>query len=281
MENTLFITDLDGTLLDHDGILSDYSVKTINTLIEHGMKFSVATARSSQSAYPALQPLHLNLPVSYNNGVITYDFKEQKVLSVRPLPESGLKTLFSTLQQMPNRGFFYALEDNRVQLYHQPVTLDTDQRYLEIRQQMYQGELYETLIPLEVMQNRIPFFCVVYGDLITLAQLQENLKQAAPELESAIYNDVYNNFYFMDIFSAKASKASGAKEIAQIAQVDRLVSFGDNINDIPMLQEADESYVTENGVDSAKDVATAVIAPCSEDGVAKFLWKRLNSQLEK
>lgn len=54
---TLYISDLDGTLLNSQGKISDYSIKTINNLINEGMIFTYATARSLVSASPVTRGL--------------------------------------------------------------------------------------------------------------------------------------------------------------------------------------------------------------------------------
>ena len=48
--NTLYVSDLDGTLLNSDVKISENSKNIINTLIDKGMNFTVATARSLVSA---------------------------------------------------------------------------------------------------------------------------------------------------------------------------------------------------------------------------------------
>ena len=48
---TLYISDLDGTLLNSQGKISDYSIKTINNLINEGMIFTYATARSLENCF--------------------------------------------------------------------------------------------------------------------------------------------------------------------------------------------------------------------------------------
>jgi hydroxymethylpyrimidine pyrophosphatase-like HAD family hydrolase len=60
---TLYISDLDGTLLNNSGELSAFSIKTINELINRGMCFSYATARSSTSASRVTRGLTTNVPV--------------------------------------------------------------------------------------------------------------------------------------------------------------------------------------------------------------------------
>jgi len=52
---------------------------------------------------------------------------------------------------------------------------------------------------------------------------------------------------------------------------DRVVSFGDAVNDIPMFEISDECYAVENAVDELKAIATGVIESNEEDGVAKWL----------
>ncbi len=56
--------------------------------------------------------------------------------------------------------------------------------------------------------------------------------------------------------------------------MDRIVVFGDSINDIPMFQIADEAYAVENALPELKQYATRVIASSEEDGVAKLLKER-------
>ncbi len=50
MMKTLYVTDLDGTLLNSKDSINEYSLQVINGLIEKGMLFTYATARSLSSA---------------------------------------------------------------------------------------------------------------------------------------------------------------------------------------------------------------------------------------
>lgn len=55
---------------------------------------------------------------------------------------------------------------------------------------------------------------------------------------------------------------------------DRIVVFGDSVNDISMFEIADEAYAVENAIDELKEKATSVIDSNDEDGVAKLLSER-------
>jgi HAD superfamily hydrolase (TIGR01484 family) len=79
---TLYISDLDGTLLQPDATLSEETVRIINDLIKQGMYFTAATARTAASAAHILKRLNINVPCVLMNGVCVYDLKENRYISV-------------------------------------------------------------------------------------------------------------------------------------------------------------------------------------------------------
>ena len=73
-----------------------------------------------------------------------------------------------------------------------------------------------------------------------------------------------------------ATKAHAARQLAKLLNCDRIVAFGDSVNDIPLFEAADERYAVANSADILKARATAVIKSNDEDGVADWLinhWK--------
>ena len=78
MQKTLYISDLDGTLLTPQKELSPRTVEIINRLLDQGMLFSVATARSAATAVELLSPLRLSAPGVLLNGALIYDFAKKE-----------------------------------------------------------------------------------------------------------------------------------------------------------------------------------------------------------
>jgi len=79
----LYVTDLDGTLLNSKDELSEYTVKIINNLIENGMRFSYATARSLTSASVVTKGLRTDIPVIiYNGTFIVNAYTKEKIFSL-------------------------------------------------------------------------------------------------------------------------------------------------------------------------------------------------------
>ena len=91
---------------------------------------------------------------------------------------------------------------------------------------------------------------------------------------TAVYNGT-DALYNLEIYSDKSSKANSIKGIMHTFNFDRLISFGDNLNDIPMFEISDECYAVKNAVQELKDLSTSVIDSNFNDGVANYL-KSLN-----
>lgn len=75
---TLYVSDLDGTLLNQEARLSAYTAETLNLLIEEGLPFTYATARSVHSARIVAAGLQTRLPVITYNGVFLQDAQTGK-----------------------------------------------------------------------------------------------------------------------------------------------------------------------------------------------------------
>jgi hydroxymethylpyrimidine pyrophosphatase-like HAD family hydrolase len=94
--------------------------------------------------------------------------------------------------------------------------------------------------------------------------------------ESAYYNctlqqELYREEYWCEIMPKKATKANAIQQLKELWNCNRVISFGDAINDIPMFQISDECYAVENAVPALKKIATGIIAGNEQDGVAKWL----------
>ena len=81
----LFISDLDGTLLNGNAEVTEFTRDTLNRLMAKGLNFTAATARTLASAGKILSGLDLKLPVILMNGVLIYDMTEKKYVKINSL----------------------------------------------------------------------------------------------------------------------------------------------------------------------------------------------------
>ena len=269
----LFISDLDGTLLNERGELDEETVRILRAMIRQGHLFTVATARSVVSAGDILKQLNLQIPAVLMNGVMLYDTAREHCIHYEvidpPLVWRALE-IFERGGRLPYRYTFdgkeFSVEYHR--LYH-----EADREYALERQDKYPRF------------ERVDAYCP-QGDTVYLTALDRHEVlapivaglRALGRVSVTFYQDAYNEeMWFCECFSAHANKAAGARRVQQLVGADRLVAFGDNTNDIPLFEAADEGYAVANGVAELRALADGVIGSNREQGVARYLAGRLAS----
>ena len=78
---TLFVSDLDGTLLNNSAEVSKESAILLNKSIESGINFTIATARTPATIVNILKDINIKLPIITMNGAAIYDIKNNKYLN--------------------------------------------------------------------------------------------------------------------------------------------------------------------------------------------------------
>jgi hydroxymethylpyrimidine pyrophosphatase-like HAD family hydrolase len=123
-----------------------------------------------------------------------------------------------------------------------------------------------------------------YGD--SPDELQEilNIADLNAHFTYHIQQDTYKDEkgvpkYWLEIMRFDATKDYGVKKVRELVGADRIICFGDNINDVPMFNVRDEKYAVANAIDEIKDIATAVIGSNEDDGVAKWLEKHAHNYI--
>ncbi|WP_238900431.1 HAD-IIB family hydrolase [Clostridium sp. YIM B02500] len=272
-KRTLYVTDLDGTLLNSNGEVSQTSLKILKKQIEKGTLFSIATARNLQAAKRLISEIPINIPIILNNGIGFYDLNKEQYLKINEFPISQLNHLIKIFDEYKSYGFMYALKDGDIHFIYNNLDDPSDLEYFAERHLLYKGRChqYDDFEQVPKDGYTILYF-VLYGSFDRIKNV-ENCILDNPILKCVPNKNVYKDNYFLDIFSSKASKAIAIKELKELIDANEVIAFGDNFNDIEMLQSADRSYVPENGISEAKAVATSVISSFDDDGVAKFIEK--------
>lgn len=271
---TLYISDLDGTLLDKNAELSKRSAEIINELIYNGMMFSVATARSS-SASKILGELKLNIPCVQLNGVLLYDFQKMKYIDCASLDVETAKEVIRILKSFNRISFVYKFdENNEINVEFESLSNNIEQRFFNERKDNGYKSFKQTESIIVNDNDRVIYLTMIdtYERLLPIFNEIKKLSRA----KAVLYSDNYSNLYFLEIFSSGATKAAGVLKLKELVNADRIVAFGDNINDIDMLRVADVGIVVGNCVEEVKKYANIIIGNSYEDGVAEYLINNIN-----
>lgn len=262
---TLYVSDLDGTLLNRDSTLSPTSAEILNRLVAEGLLFSYATARSFSTASKVTENLQVNIPVILYNGGAIMESKTKKALHrvVFSAEESNYVKLKMLKHGLHPLVYSVENETERVSFDREQVTPGIS-AYLESRKGDYRlhpcdrARLYEH--PL--------FYFTTIAPKADLEPIYLEIRDD-PRFNVTLQKDIGD--FWLEVMPKKATKAEAVLHLKKILHCDELVVFGDNINDIPMFQVADRSYSVENSVEKLKFMSTETIGNHNDDAVAKFI----------
>lgn len=278
MGKTLFVSDLDGTLLGSDSRVSSASAEMLNQAIEKGALFSVATARTPSTVALLLRNVNASLPFVVMTGAAMWSPKTGEFSDVISMDSSSAQQILDIIRSHSLPTFIYRLKGKRIDIYHTGPLSEIERKFIAERDD---SEYKVFHIP----NNG----CSEIPDPLTDVVLFYAMQPTAPveaaycEIKEKVdcnpmfYHDMFGaTIGIMEVFSPMASKANAVCSLKRIVGADRVVAFGDNINDIPMLRIADVAVAVENAVDEVKAVADIIIPPNTEDSVARYI---LNSTI--
>ena len=269
-EKTLYVSDLDGTLMHKDLKISDFSVRAINAMVEKGVAFTYATARSISSAGTITKDLKLNLPVITRNGAVLADNNTGKIIEKALFTEKEVEMLKEMLPELPKTGFVSCyFGDDMKKVFAGSLHTAELQGYLDY----YKDDpSVVTVSALSEMFLGNPGYVTIIGNKDETEPLYLRTREYNG-WECLFQKDVYRDEYWLEIAPRNSTKAKSILKLKEEYGFDKLVVFGDSANDITMFKIADEAYAVSNAVDELKALATGIIGSNEEDAVAVYLSK--------
>lgn len=262
---TLYVSDLDGTLLNSSQKTSDFTNKTINTLVSEGMIFSYATARSFHTASKVTKGLNADFPLVLYNGAFVLNGKNNEFIVSNMFDES-----------------FFCLLDDLVKSDIYPIVysfIDGEEKFSYVSEKC-SSAMHDFVLSRKGDSRNNPIDCV--NDLkkgtpfyITCMETPQKLEPFYLKYRDAYHcvysTDIYSGEQWLEIMPKKATKSNAVLQLKKLLNCDKIVAFGDGVNDMDMFAAADECYAVSNAVDDLKEKATGIIDSNDNDGVAKWL----------
>ena len=264
---TLFVSDLDGTLIDGKLTIPSDSAAGINAAIARGDGFAAATARTPATVKEILKPIQGALPAIVMNGAGVFDFEKEEYLWLAELSREKAQAVLDTLDSLEMDGFLYTIHGCAIDVYYRELENLSQRMFLEART----GKPYKTFRQGQAPENaRRVFFCIIDSEERT-ARLAQALRQS-PGLQVFHYRDVHDpENWYVEVYDASCSKAVGVRFLKERFGFDHVVAFGDNHNDLPLFEAADESYAVAGAVAELKQAATGVLSEPDIGAVGRFI----------
>ncbi|MDE5556352.1 MAG: HAD family hydrolase [Ruminococcus sp.] len=265
----LYITDLDGTLLNSKGEVSENTIKKINSLTEKGIYFTFATARSVYSAKPITAGLNINIPYILMNGVSIYDPVCNTYIKNEYINPEISAQIIEVFKENNLKCFMYRIENNILTAYFTEINSYVMRSFAESRKNNYNKPFVQCSDLFDMADDKTVYFTVT-GDYERLLPVK-NALSGIRDIDYAFYRDTYTGKYYLEIFSENASKANGIKYLRNEYEFDEVICFGDNLNDIKMFSESDIKIAVGNAVPELKEMADFITLENDRDGVAEWL----------
>ena len=267
--DTLFVSDLDGTLLRSDKTISQETTAILNRLLSRGVRFTAASARSvaGVEALP-LSAVRWNTPLLLMNGALLYDYREKRVLYSCLLSAADTAAVTALCLSHGARPFVDTLENGRQMAQYIGGACANQERFFRERERLF-PEMFCRVDAYTPGAQAVYFS--MQGDYAPLLEIRQALR-SIPAADCVLYLDNYHeNNYYLEIFHRDAGKDKGVRRLVRQLGLSRVVAFGDNHNDLPLLRLADTACVVANAAPEIRAAADTVIAGNDEDGVARYL----------
>lgn len=278
MAISLLALDLDGTLLNTRGQISDRNRLAIESAREQGVRVAVVTGRRFRDSRPIALELGLDVPVISHNGALTKHAGTLQTVSVLPLPLAAAREALrvgraagaDALLSDDHEGLGVLVYDR---LSGENVAVH---KYVAWARRIHGDEDGRNSVrqvdSLEDYLDHEPIHLAFSGGCGKMDRLEEILHA---ELGSSvkILGTKYpeQDFTLLDIVNPAASKGAGvAAAAAELeASPEEIMAIGDNHNDLEMLLFAGTGVVMANAPLSLREIAGLhPTAANSEDGVA-------------
>ena len=263
----LIVSDLDGTLLRDDNTLSDYTKAIIHRVSEQGIDFMLATGRIFGGARVFARELALNTPILSCNGALIKE-ADGKLLYGRPIEALPLTEVFKLLLNRKLYFHFYSENSFYTQKFSEHL-----KGFYAFNEKLSEKERFPMA---EVDPLEMPGKETIYKVLVQCGEEKSSRRALYEELQEIPGISVTSSW--SDTFDICADQVSKGLAIEQYAETkgikpSEIICFGDNFNDLEMIQYAGLGIAMSNGVEELKKAADYVTIGNNEDGVAKAIEK--------
>lgn len=235
----LVASDLDGTLLLNGAqSVEDSMFETIGRLLDRGILFAPASGRQMTSLKRLFAPVAEELVyISENGALVSY---KGKTIAKTPMKR---KLALEIIEDVLAQDYCEVLVSGEKTSYIKPKTKEYHDRMTKVVN-------YHTTLVSDFSEIQEDILKVAVCDLSGIEHSKEHFfkrwgNEAAAVVSGSLYLD------FMDL---KVSKGNAMKQIQQSMNIlpEECMAFGDNYNDIPMLDSVGHAYVMEKAVDDIK-----------------------------
>jgi Cof subfamily protein (haloacid dehalogenase superfamily) len=253
----LLLSDVDGTLVPHDKVLTERSLRVVADLRAAGILFAITSSRPPRGLTMYIDPLALTTPISaFNGGMIIQP--DQRVLEERTIDDEVVATIIELLDEYDVSVWVYRGKEWYVR--------DLDGPHVQREAAVCQFQ------PLTV-EN----FDAVSDDVAKIVGVSDDadaLTRARAAIQSKVGAHVSatnSQTYYLDVTNPQANKGAVVDYLSSKFDIptDAIATIGDAHNDVSMFVRSGLSIAMGNAAADVKASATEVTASNDDEGFAR------------
>lgn len=256
----LVVTDMDKTLLNDEGIISNGNIAAIRELKKSGIKFAIASGRGKEALLGFLERYGISENVDYiigMNGVSLYDSEKDESMDFGYIDENILTRIYNSLSSL---DISFAVHRGK----HLICSRRTQYTDIECYSNNY--EYLDAPDFLGTAKGKYPKIM-----LIAEGKVLDGIHDHLAEMAAGDFNFFRCYEYFTEIVKIGVSKGEALKRLCELKGIDirNVMAIGDNLNDLDMIKASGFGVAVENACEAVKKEALFISKSNNEDG---FAW---------
>lgn len=262
----LIALDLDGTLLNSEKNISERTKSVIFEAKRQGHHVAIATGRPYRASVRYYNELALDSPiVNFNGAFVHHPLDHSFGTHHSPMELTTAKSIVSSCSEINVKNIMAEVLDDVYLHQHDELIM---QNMIMNDSSIFTGEIHKNL-------KDDPTSLLIHPHEQQLADLRQMLRDHHAEMiEHRVWAAPLN---IIEIVRVGLNKAVGLQRLASHFNVpkERIIAFGDEDNDLEMIEYAGTGVAMGNAIDELKNIANEVTITNEEDGIATFLEERL------
>lgn len=265
----LIALDLDGTLLTDDKKIALPSKQIIQTLIDQGHIVVIATGRSNRMSILYYRELGLTTPMINSNGAfLHHPLDKSWGIYHHPLHYKTALEIIDVCYELHSKNIIATVNDT--------IYLD---RYDEQIVSFYSPKENDDTFIIGSVKEKLkenPTLMMLYPNIQYLDTLTKTLNDLHAEVID--HRNWGAPFHIIEVMNKEMNKGIALKRVADYFQIprERVIAFGDEANDLEMIDFAGVGVAMGNAIDELKSIANYVTNTNENNGVANFLANYFN-----
>ena len=283
----LVAIDLDGTMLNQYGIITEKTKKAISKAQEKGVEVMIASGRAITSVKRFSKEINSNKYFISGNGAITYDIKNNKILYENILSKTKALKIIKICEE--NSIYYNVYTENGIiaknlsynTLYYYKDNLtkpDENRTHINIVENVYDyfEQREEKILKIMICDEHKTVFNSIVRKLKELSEIEVlEVSHMSRKIIKQGTDEIALEYFYTEVSAKDVNKWNALEEIIGLMNISKeeVVTIGDNANDLKMITNAGLGVAMGESAPYVKQSADIIAPTNDEDGVAIILNK--------